>query len=135
MKKTRILLRIGVLAIAFLISPLLSISQINYSIHPMRAYLTFYKNGESYHILNDSIRTSFFKFSDSIFSIKVYVNGKAKKECSCLYRGNEGKEKANVLVFKNGRRFLTKKEITVRKLVLKDKECLDFLPKELLNRK
>ena len=106
--------------------------QVNYSIPPLKAYLTFYKNGESYHVLNDTIKTSFFKLNDSAFLVKFYLNGKLKKQCPCFYRGKEKKEKANILELKNSKRSLVKKEITVRELVLKDKSCFDFLPKELL---
>ncbi|OJV43569.1 MAG: hypothetical protein BGO29_11585 [Bacteroidales bacterium 36-12] len=130
--QAKTILWIRLLAIAFLITPLLSKSQIYYSVPPLVNYFTFYKNGKSIGVLNDTIRTSFFKLSDSTFLIKFYTNGKLQKQCSCFYRGNEKKEKANILQLKNGKRTLVKKEITVRELVLKDETCLDFLPKKLL---
>lgn len=123
---------VGILAIIFFLKPLMSESQVNYSVPPLINYFMFYKNGKSIDILNDSIRTSFFKFNDTSFLVKFYVNGKIRNQCFCFYRGKKTNEKANILEVKNGKRTIIKKEFTVRELALKNKTCLDFLPKELL---
>lgn len=127
-------LRLEILTFAFLINPHLSRSQMRYDVPPLLNYFTFYKNGKSIDVLNDSIKTSFYKFNDSAFLIKFYVNNKFKKECSCLFKGEEKKKKANMLERKNGKQSLGKVEFVVRQLDLENKNCLEFLPKELLKK-
>jgi hypothetical protein len=126
-------LGLGIL-FGFLIIPHLSKSQIKYDVPPLLNYFSIYKNGKSIDVLNDSIKTSFYKFSDSAFSIKIYVNDKFEKECPCLFRGAEKKVKAKMLELKNGKKSLKIVEFMVRQLDLKDRNCFDFLPNELLKK-
>lgn len=132
MNLKKITFRVVPITIGLFVTPLFSRSQIYYSIPPMVGYLTFYKNGESFYVLNDSIKTNLYKFSDTSFLVKFYINDKLKKECYCASTGNTKREKVRFMVHDKKEHYLIYKQIIVRKLVWKDSTCIHFLPNNLL---
>lgn len=112
----------------------ISCAQVYYEIEPIKAYLSFYRNGESLYVLNDSINTSLFKKNDSTFSIKFFVNRKFKQECYCEYKGVTKEISVRMLVSEKGKKKFRREKRTVKELVLKERSCIDFLPKEVFVR-
>jgi hypothetical protein len=118
--------------VIIMLFPFVLKSQINYSIPPINAYFTFYKNGKSFHILNDSIKTSLFKFNSKNYLIKFFVHDRIYKKCSCVFMGKQKSKKVSLLVNDIGSRQFKETEIIVKELVLKKPSCISFLPKNLL---
>lgn len=110
-------------------------AQVYYKISPIKAYFSFYKNGESFDVLNDSIKTSFFKKSDSTFSIKFFIHGKFKQECYCEYKGITRQISVRMLVSEKGKKFFRREKRTVKGLSLTDPSCIDFLPEDVINQR
>src|SRR5215217_1120104 len=123
--------KIACLPIILVVS-IVSKSQIYYSAEPIKNYFTFYKNDQSIDRLNDSITTSFFKRNDTAFVIKFYINKKFKSECQCIYQKKERKGNVSFIESSGDKHIRKTRQITIRELIIRDKNCISFLPKSVL---
>lgn len=115
--------------------PVLVYSQILYSAKPIKAYFSFYKNGKSWHILNDSIKTSFFKWTKKKYSIKFYVNNEFKTKCKCYFSNVEKIDTFRYYYSDGIKTEMIPRKRTIRELVFKDSTCINFLPIDVLYNK
>ena len=121
----------------FISSCFISIAQkrVQYLIPGMKNYFSNYRNGLNVDNLNDSITSSFFKVNDNTFKIKFFIKDKFVKECSCKYQGKYETKTANELsASSDGSTKFIKIKYVVRYLNLTNKNCLDFLPKNLFSK-
>lgn len=110
---TRIILSLFLLVFTTKVS-----AQLDYSIPPMKELLKFYENGKSFHVLNDSLKASLIRLTDSTFTLRVHRNDLVVQECACIIKAKEADDPGL--------------PAAARRLKLRDEHCLDFLPPALI---